>query len=64
MLLKLSKVYDLTKKAVLFAALLALGACAQKPSTEVAVLVENPLAPESVPVPYRTEIRAIAISVR
>ncbi|MBU1618035.1 MAG: lipoprotein NlpI [Gammaproteobacteria bacterium] len=63
MLLKLSKVSDLTKKAVLLAALLALGACAQKPATEIAaVLVENPLEPEPVAVSYRTEIAIARIS--
>ncbi|WP_233079021.1 lipoprotein NlpI [Rheinheimera soli] len=63
MLLKLSKVSDLTKSAVLLAALLALGACAQKPSAEVAaVLVENPLEPEPVAVSYRTEIAIARIS--
>lgn len=62
MLLKLSKVSDLTKSAVLLAALLALGACAQKPVSETMVLVENPLEPESVPISYRTEIAIARIS--
>lgn len=62
MLLKLSKVSNLTQKAVLLAALLALGACAQKPSTETAVLVENPLQPEPVQASYRTEIAIARIS--
>lgn len=62
MLLKLSKVSGLTKSAVLLAALLALGACAQKPVSETMVLVENPLEPESVPISYRTEIAIARIS--
>lgn len=62
MLLKLSKVSDLTKSAVLLAALLALGACAQKPGSETMILVENPLEPESVPISYRTEIAIARIS--
>lgn len=62
MLLKLSKVSGLTKSAVLLAALLALGACAQKPVSETMILVENPLEPESVPISYRTEIAIARIS--
>jgi lipoprotein NlpI len=62
MLLKLSKVSDLTKGAVLFTALLALSACTQTPATEPALLVENLLEPESVPASYRTEIAIARIS--
>jgi len=62
MLLKLSKVSDLTKGAVLFTALLALSACTQTPTTEPAPLVENLLEPESVPASYRTEIAIARIS--
>jgi lipoprotein NlpI len=62
MLQKLNKVSYLTSKAVLFAALLALGACAQSSTTETTVLIDDPLVPEPVPASYRTEIAIARIS--